>query len=73
MEVLSKSTAYNDRIVKKEIYEVQGVKYYLIADPKKEIVEIFELVDGKYQTLNRTTFELGINCAVSLRFSEIWE
>ncbi len=73
VEILSESTAYNDRIIKKDIYEVQGVKYYLIADPDKKTMDVFELVGGKYQQVERTKFDLTENCELSLRFSDIWE
>lgn len=39
VEILSKSSAYNHRIVKKEIYESQAVKYYLIANPEDKTIE----------------------------------
>lgn len=73
VEILSESTAYNDRIVKKDIYEAQGVKYYLIADPDKKTMNVFELAGGKYQQVERATFKLVENCELTLRFSEIWE
>lgn len=54
LEILSPSTALKDRHTKFGIYESQGVKYYLIADPDKSSVEIFQLEDKTYsqQQLN---------------------
>ena len=43
IEVLSPSTAYNDLVTKKEIYEQFGVKEYWIIDPEKQWMEIYSL------------------------------
>jgi len=48
VEVASSSTAEKDRTVKFELYQQQGVKYYLIADPVNQQLEIFQRVDGCY-------------------------
>ena len=73
VEVLSPSTAYNDRIVKKGIYEIRGVKFYLIADPETKKVTVHELVDGNYREVTTNTFKLDDKCRLSLKFDEIWE
>ncbi len=73
IEILSKSTAYNDRIVKKEIYEAQGVKYYLIANPEDKTVEVYQLTDGKYQLSEKNQFLLNENCIITLQYNDIWE
>ena len=49
IEVLSPSTAMKDRHTKFDIYQQQGVKYYLIVDIEKEIIEIYELINKAYQ------------------------
>lgn len=72
IEVLSKSTAYHDRIVKKELYEIQKVKYYLIADPDTKTVEVFELINNKYHQTEKNEFILNETCSLSLNFSDIW-
>ncbi|RXI96268.1 Uma2 family endonuclease [Anaerobacillus alkaliphilus] len=46
IEVLSPSTARNDRLVKYNSYEKAGVKEYWIVDPYNMSVEIYSL-DGK--------------------------
>ncbi len=73
VEILSKSTAYNDRIVKKEIYEAQGVKYYLIANPEDKTVEAYQLTNGKYNLSENNQFMLNENCKISLQYNDIWE
>lgn len=75
-EILSPASAQKDQTLKYEIYESQGVKYYIIVNPIKKIVEIFELVDGKYVKIKETaeeTFDFVLEeCSFSLNFKEIW-
>jgi len=47
-EILSKSTAKKDKELKYKLYEQEGVKYYIIVDPKEEIAKVYELYNGKY-------------------------
>ena len=49
VEVLSPSTAQRDRSVKKSLYERNGVREYWIIDPKNKSVEVYHLVDGKFE------------------------
>ncbi len=48
VEVLSPSTAKNDRGYKKDLYEQSGVKEYWIVDPTVRSIEAYLLEDGKY-------------------------
>jgi Uma2 family endonuclease len=43
VEVLSPSTALKDRHTKFELYQQQGVPYYLIVDADNEVIEIYRL------------------------------
>lgn len=49
VEVLSPSTAKNDKGYKKELYEKSGVKEYWIVDPAMRSIEAYILADGKYK------------------------
>jgi Uma2 family endonuclease len=49
VEVLSKSTANNDRTIKYEDYEAHGVKEYWIVDPTKQTIEQYVLSHKKYE------------------------
>ncbi|MCL2057879.1 MAG: Uma2 family endonuclease [Oscillospiraceae bacterium] len=49
VEVLSPSTAKNDRDYKKNLYANAGVKEYWIVDAKSQIIEVFSLVEGKLE------------------------
>ena len=47
-EILSKSTAKKDKGLKYDLYEQEGVSYYIIVDPKESIAKVYELKDGRY-------------------------
>ena len=47
-EVLSPSTARNDKGAKKDAYEKCGVREYWIADTKNKSVEVYLLRDGRF-------------------------
>jgi Uma2 family endonuclease len=77
VEVLSVSSSLRDRVTKYAVYEQQGVKYYLIIDTEKKMVEIFENKNGTYLMANKTsdcfTFLLGDEaCSATINFDEIW-
>ena len=48
VEVLSPSTARNDRIRKKDTYEKYGVREYWIVNPTECSIEQYILTDGKF-------------------------
>ena len=48
VEILSPSTARNDRKEKFAAYEKYGVKEYWIVDPKNKFVEVYLLRDGVF-------------------------
>lgn len=48
IEVLSPSTAKNDRLIKYNSYEKAGVKEYWIVDPFNQTIEVYLLENGAY-------------------------
>jgi len=75
-EVLSPSTKKKDLNLKYSIYEQQGVKYYVIVDPFKDIASVYKFVEGKYELALATgsetlEFETGL-CNFVFDFSKIW-
>jgi len=52
VEVLSASTTRNDRGYKKKLYETHGVKEYWIVEPASKKIEVYLLVEGKYELDN---------------------
>jgi Uma2 family endonuclease len=76
VEILSPSTMLKNRNTKFQMYETQGIKYYLIVDINKKVVEIFELVNGKYQLQpyqNNFAFNLEDDCLITPDLDNIWE
>jgi Uma2 family endonuclease len=70
VEVLSTSTRNKDRNEKFQLYQQQGVPYYLIADPDTETLEIFELVDNIYRSNNSIAmFALTPVCSIENKIS----
>ncbi|MGI8952282.1 MAG: Uma2 family endonuclease [Chitinophagaceae bacterium] len=77
VEILSIATMLKDRNTKFHLYEQQGVKFFLIVDTEKEVIEIYELVSGIYQlqTLNNEglfKFELEEDCKIIPDLKNIW-
>ena len=48
VEVISPSTARNDKLLKFNLYRIAGVKEYWIVDPSDRTVQTFVLKDGQY-------------------------
>ncbi|CAN5800954.1 hypothetical protein BH10BAC3_BH10BAC3_25770 [soil metagenome] len=76
VEVLSKSTALRDRNTKYTIYGEQGVKYYLIVDIERQIIEVYDLIDTKYILRDIQSqlfdFQFEADCVVTVDLSDIW-
>ena len=77
VEILSKSTAFKDRHEKLELYEQEGVEYYMIVDPEFNKIEIYQLADRKFKLAVNTpeqfefTFKNG--CHLPISFTGIWD
>ncbi|MCW3073847.1 MAG: hypothetical protein JWP69_916 [Flaviaesturariibacter sp.] len=72
VEILSPSTALRDRNTKFQLYEQQGVKYYLIVDSEKEITEIYKLSAEGYQLIEDKKIELEDGCTIQPNLSSIF-
>ncbi len=57
IEILSKTTAYKDTKIKRDLYEKYGVKEYIIIYPELEILERFMLKRGKYGSPERFNWD----------------
>jgi len=76
VEILSPSTMLRDRNTKYLIYQEQEVKYYLIVDIDKKLIEIYHLLNGKYELQpqsNSFEFYLSDDCVITPQLSNIWE
>ena len=77
VEILSPSTALRDRHTKFEIYEGEGIPYYLIVDIKKEKIDIYSLQNGVYELVNTSdvpfSFTLTDGCTITPNLEEVWD
>jgi len=76
-EVLSKSTASKDLNLKYELYEQEGVNYYIIVDPNDEVAKVYRLHEGKYIKMcdahdDSITFTLDECSDFGFDFGKIW-
>jgi Uma2 family endonuclease len=74
-EILSPATSRKDRILKYQLYENAGVKYYCIVDPDTGSADIFVLQKDKYRLAEefkngRMLFDLG-PCQIQFDFRGI--
>lgn len=73
LEILSPSTVLKDRNTKFNLYQAYGVRYYLIADLGKKMMEIFSLKDNIYQeTSSLTSFQLTNSCTIEFTAQDLF-
>lgn len=73
VEIFSPSTRMKDRNTKFRIYQENGVKFYLMADPDLKKVEVFELIDNQYKEMpDKTDFQLTKTCLIHLDYEELF-
>lgn len=76
-EILSPSSISKDRHVKYNIYESNGVKYYIIVDIDLKVADVFEITNGSYKKLieaknNVVNFKFEEDCSIEFSFEKIW-
>jgi Uma2 family endonuclease len=75
-EIISPSTTRKDKILKYQLYQEKGVKYYCIVDPKTKNTEVFTLQEDHYKNDmdfkdGKMIFDLG-HCTIVFDFGEIF-
>jgi Uma2 family endonuclease len=76
VEVLSTATALRERHTKYELYQLQGVKYYLIMDADKKTIETYMLKNAAYSLQKEGksyTFRSTENCFITPDLSTIFD
>jgi Uma2 family endonuclease len=76
VEILTEATKKRDREIKYDYYEQEGVKYYLLVDINKKLIEIYELVSGRYELrpyVNGFDFNIKDDCTISPQLDNVWE
>ena len=76
VEILSPTTARKDETVKFEIYEREGVQYYILVYPDDLRAKAYTLKDGRYIKAGDFTHETlyfeEIGCDLSLDFEKVF-
>ncbi len=76
VEVLSPSSAKKDETVKFDIYESEGVQYYILVYPDDLKAKVYSLKEGKYIKVADFTHEVltldDIDCDMSLDFAGVF-
>jgi Uma2 family endonuclease len=76
IEILSPSTARKDETIKFDIYEEEGVEYYILVYPDDLRAKVYRLIDGKYRKIGDFTKESlefeGVDCGLSIDFAKVF-
>ncbi|KAB7733116.1 Uma2 family endonuclease [Rudanella paleaurantiibacter] len=59
VEVISPSSVFRDRVTKKQLYQQHGIQEYWLIEPADNFIEIFTLVDGRYDLLSAASPQEG--------------
>lgn len=75
-EVTSKSTVKRDEILKFDLYQNEGVKYYILVYPELKKAKVYKLIDFIYRKIGDFsdevyTFEVE-GCDIEFDFNFIW-
>jgi len=77
-EILSPSTAKKDMGLKYDLYEKEGVAYYIIVNPDDNVAKVYALKEGRYIKVcdasdEKVTFEIA-ECGKNIvfDFAKIW-
>ena len=77
VEILSPSTSSKDLNEKYELYEEHGVKEYWVVYPGENVLEIYELINGKYQSRGKFVKEDTVSSNVleglEIKLEEVFE
>ncbi len=76
-EIISKSTAKKDEILKFDLYEKEGVKYYALVYGDGEKVKLYKLENYKYVKISDFHDEIYLfeldKCNIEFDFGFIWK
>lgn len=76
VEVVSPSSAKRDELVKFELYQQEGVKFYILAYPDEQKAKVYRLLEGRFikvADFSQEVFEFVVkSCKLSLDFSQLW-
>jgi Uma2 family endonuclease len=77
VEVVSPSTIKRDEIIKKDIYEKEGVEWFFLVYPNILKIKAYKLIDSKYKKIGDFTdgkLKIDINgCSGEIDFEKIFK
>jgi Uma2 family endonuclease len=75
-EVTSKSTVRRDEILKFDLYQSEGVKYYILVYPEIKKAKVYQLIDLAYKKIGDFSDEVytfeAESCKIDFDFNFIW-
>ena len=74
-EIVSKATSFKDESLKFELYEREGVKYYVLVYPEEERLKVYKLINGRFINVfdgRNGNFTFDIECVLKLEIEKIW-
>jgi len=76
VEVVSPNRAKRDEIDKFQIYEKEGVGYYILVYPEQKMVKVYKNIDGVYKKIlsddMRHEFDVQ-NCKAKIDFKKVFD
>lgn len=72
VEILSPSTAANDTVLKKQLYERTGGAEYWISDPDNQRLEEYRLVGGSYRLEPPANPVMTFAGGLCVKLDEVW-
>jgi len=76
-EVVSKATARRDERIKPRLYAEEGVPFYFLVYPEREVVKAYHLLEGEYRKIDdysQGTWNGSIeDCTLNVAFSRVWK
>lgn len=75
-EIASPSTVKRDETLKFDLYQQEGVAYYALVYPDKQVAKLYKLHEGRYIKVGdfsdeQYAFDLK-GCGIDFDFSKIW-
>ena len=76
IEVVSSSSIKRDEVMKFDLYQREGVKYYILAYPENRLAKVYLNINGGYQKVgdfSKDSIEFTLDsCVFPIDFSAIW-
>jgi len=77
VEILSPSTAKKDETIKFDIYQAEGVQYYILVYPDDLKAKVYSLKEGRYIKVADFTHEVldfvDLDCEMKLDFKAVFQ